>query len=210
MDHHPRVLQLRVEPAAVGRGEAEPLEGVRREDHHRDEEGDGDEEHDRHVRHQLAVLPPVHEHRDRGEARQDDRPEEERALLARVERRPGVEDREVPARVGGDVLDREVVRQERAHQRRGGDRQQPPHHVHRALRAQRQLGAAGLPRQDPDHAPVHPDQERDPQRDVAEVRHLRCAPARLRTGNRTSPAASWRGRRRRTAAAPPPPRPPRP
>ena len=163
MDRHAGVLELRVQAAAVRRDEAEPRERVRGEHHHGDEERRDRADDARHVGHQFAVLAAVGEHRERAPRRDDDRPEQQRALLPGVERRPRVVDREVAAGVGGDVLDAEIVREQRAHQGARGHEQQAPHHVDGALGARGHLRPALETAHERDRAPPDTDEERDPE-----------------------------------------------
>ncbi len=109
VDDHAEVLQLRVEAAAVGRREGQPLERVGGEEHHRDEEdhhrgGDAGD-----IRQQVGVAARGDPLGQRRKAGQHHRPEEQRALLPRPERRDDVVGGQVARGVGRDVLDVEVV-----------------------------------------------------------------------------------------------------
>ena len=64
----------------------------------------------------LARRPPCEEHRDRREAGEDQEPEQQRALLPAPERRDRVPERQLAARVVGDVDEAEIVLDERREQ----------------------------------------------------------------------------------------------
>src|SRR5439155_11104048 len=81
-----------------------------------------------------AMVPRGEHQGERSEHGQYGGPEEEAPLLARVQGRPGVEDRQIAAGVGGDVLDVEVVLEQRPLEREDGDEQ---------CAAQREDGVAG-------------------------------------------------------------------
>ena len=174
MEDHPRILQLRVHAPPVERHEREPLEWVRGEQHHRDEKrrhGTGD---CGDVGQIDAMAPARHRLHERREQAQHRRPEEEATLLPRVECGPEIERREIAAGVGRDVLETEIVAEDRDLERDDGDHQRAEHRECRVARALLQIratlgrGPAGKSR---DRSP-QADQEGEPEGEVTEQRHL--------------------------------------
>ena len=120
MNHHPVVLEQRVEPLAVCRH----VRQERRErvlvDHHQIQEEhlngrDGGDD----VRDQLAVALSIHPDRTRSEDREQKHPEHDRAVEPAPVRRDLVEERLDAVRVVRDVADGKIVGQERVdHHRR--------------------------------------------------------------------------------------------
>src|SRR5437016_10829127 len=94
-----------------------------------------------------------------------------RLPLARVQRRPGVEDRQVAAGVGGDVLDVEVVVEQRPLEREDRRDEGGAHSEDGAARALLEVRAAEQPAREARYRPPDPDEEGDPQRQVAEDGH---------------------------------------
>src|SRR5205814_7810786 len=90
------------------------------------------------------VLPraPRREHGDRRVADQDEKPEEERALLAVPERRQPVARREAGARVLGDVREGEVVAEKRGDENGRGDGGRVEGGEERVPRGEREASAA--------------------------------------------------------------------
>src|SRR3989441_6349107 len=98
-------------------------------------------------------------------------PEQQAALLARVQRRPGVEDGQIAARVGGDGLDVEIVLEQRPLERDDRDEQCATH---------REDGVAGAPggggailegTNETRERPPEPPPQGEPQRPKGEQRH---------------------------------------
>ena len=115
MGEHVRVLEARVQPGAVGgatwvtNGEATKTRS-RAKKH-----AIAADDRDRPGQH-LAHEPPVQGDRGRAHARQDEEPEEQRALLPAPEGGERVAERQLAARVLGDVGEGEVVAGERGEQ----------------------------------------------------------------------------------------------
>ena len=87
VDHHPVVLQQRIQVGALDGGRGQALEGIGDEGDQAEEEHRHGHQRGRDPRHQLAVALAVLPLDDRGEERQHEGPEEQRALLAAPQRR---------------------------------------------------------------------------------------------------------------------------
>jgi hypothetical protein len=174
MDRHPRVLELRIHPAPVGRHEAQPVIGIGLEARRRDEEDENHRERAAGPRREIASLVTNGADGHRRIAGQDQRPEQHRARLATPERGEDVHLRHVRAGVRRHVLEREVVRQQGGPEtdrgeddhRRGGVQPAPAagdqvFATHRAARERRD----GRPR-------GH--EQRDPQRQLTDEDHARA------------------------------------
>ena len=109
VEDHARVLQQRVQVAAVGGGRQQALEGVRREQRE-EQEARADQTHDaEHARdHRLGQLAREQRHGDRP-AGKDQRPHQDRAFVVAPHRGDAVVQRQRRVRVHRCELDREVV-----------------------------------------------------------------------------------------------------
>src|SRR3989449_769864 len=94
-------------------------------------------------------------------------------LLPRVQSRPGVEDREVAARVRRDVFDVEVVLEQRPLERRDRDEEGRAHREHRVARALLQIPPPLPAAHEAGQRSPDPQQEGEPETQTAEDRHLR-------------------------------------
>ena len=166
------VLQQRVRALSVGRDRAVDLaERIRREQHQQEEEAEHDQLHQRRPRDE-RILGAVAK-APRGEAdvsRQRKRPQQDRAFERAPRGRERVETGRGARDVVGDVLDREVVREQRAlhDDHRAQRAEQDNHHV--APRQPQQRGPvqtdAGCERRDAEHRGRGADREHR----VAELR----------------------------------------
>ena len=132
MDRHHRVAQQRVQPGPLGRHRRARLEGVgEAQQQHREEGGEPEQDGLRVGRHlaQPVVRQPQ---RQAGEAREQQDPEQQGALLRGPDRGRLVEVRRGRARVRGDDVEGEVRAQERRLEQREGHGDDPEHGVHRA------------------------------------------------------------------------------
>ena len=212
--HHAGVLQLRIEPAPVGRREGEPLERIgAAEQHHRDEERDDQAGDAGDVGQQAPVARRGQRLRQRAEDRQDHRPEQQRALLSGPERRNEVVGRQVARRVRRHVLDVEIVREDSLPQRNRGHQQRGAHRVGRR---------ASLPRRARGGAASGPKKAmaalQHPSRSAAQSAKVPSSvmtgsgflagllPDRARSASRTWRSRRWRGTFRRGPACPRRPR----
>ena len=120
-------------PAPVGRNPSRAASnGFAPKHSRREEEHEDQRERAGHVRHRArGCARDSRPDRDRRVQREDQRPEQQRARLPAPERREHVDLRQVRARVRRDVLEREVVREQRGPQT---DRRE---HDHRERRVQR-------------------------------------------------------------------------
>ncbi len=143
VDHHPVVLELRVEADAVGAHRAgrerrldEVQQGTEEDDGHAE---DGDD-----PGHQGAVLVPVAPDRDRTHHSEHQQPQQQAAGLAAPERADLVRQRLGAARVVIDVVEPEVVAQETGDQADRRQRREDRRGADRPFRAALQtLGAPG-------------------------------------------------------------------
>ena len=131
MNRHSRILQLRIQASAIDRNEIQTLERVRAKADRGEKEDENESKRARDVRHQLAIVGAIGQQRNRRVNRENQRPEEQRAGLATPERGDRIDLGQVRAGVRRDVLDREIVRQQRRpqaerrqhhHRQRGIDR----------------------------------------------------------------------------------------
>ncbi len=139
---HPGVFEQGIEPAAVGRHRAEPLEGRGRDGHHEQEEG-GDAEHDRQDPGiELGLAAAVPDDDDQRVEAEEPRPQHDRALERAPQRGDPVVERRPPVRVERHVPDREVEGEEGVDEERdrGGERE--PHAHGRPLGREEPAGAA--------------------------------------------------------------------
>src|SRR5205814_7026578 len=104
MNRHARILQLRIETAAVDWNPVETLERIGAEANGGEKENEDEGERARDVRHQLAIGRPIRVQGDRRVNRENQRPEEERARLPAPERGDGVDLRQIGAGERRDVL----------------------------------------------------------------------------------------------------------
>ncbi len=142
MDHHPGVLQQRVQPDAVlRRRRREQLErALPAED--RDDPEEAREVDDHHRRLELLRAAPD----DQADQRAPEAPEQERALLPSPEGGDEEVERQVAARVGVDVGDVEAVLEQKGHQhRRGRDDARREGRVEAARERQQFRAAVGAP-----------------------------------------------------------------
>ena len=102
---------------------------------------------------------------------ENERPEEQRARLASPERRELVRDRKVRARERRDVLEREIVRDERDDEAGGGEHDARERRVDRALAAGDEIVAMRASAGERhDRAPGR-HEKRDPERQLADENH---------------------------------------
>ena len=174
MDEHVRVLQARVQAAAVV-GSHLRRERARDGDEHEGEEDHHGREHRHDPHRQVARPAPAQQDSSRAVDREQQQPEEERALLAAPEGGERVSERQLVARQLPDVDEAVVVadKGEEQHGRRDGGRDEGEE--------QRRLRGLGQPA-----APcsrgcragderVEREPERDDERGAAELRHLTCS-----------------------------------
>ena len=125
VNDHVRVLEQRVEPPPFSRRRGEErVERVPVNDHQEQEERLDDRDDGDDVRDQLAVPLAVGGDGERAEDRQQEHPEEDRAVQAAPVRRDLVEERLLEIGIALDVLDRVVADDERVDDDAGGDRHQ--------------------------------------------------------------------------------------
>ena len=147
----------------------------------------------------VPVAPGREQQRQGPEAGQHGGPEEQAALLPRVQRRPGVEDREIAAGVRRHVLDVEVVLEQRPFERKHRDHKRSAHGEDRVPGAALEVGPVAQTPEKADQRSPDSDEKRKPEAQAAEQRHLGLrnrfvARAALGEGGR---AWSWRGHGRR-------------
>ncbi len=171
VDGHPVVLQLRVEPAPVGRDEVHHLERVAGEDHHHHEEGEHGEHRARHVGHELAVAAAVLEDHQRAEERQQERPEHQRPRLPGPQPGDLVEQPQLAVGVARHVLVAELAAHEGGDDGQRGGGQQPEHRVDRALGAENQVAAPAAAAVEAQRGAPAGHQQRQPERDLSDLRH---------------------------------------
>ena len=184
--HHVRVLEARRQAAAVERRHLRHERRREHDDGEGEEDGDG-AEHGHDPGDEVAGAAAVQEDRGGAVAGEDEQPEQERALLAAPEGRDRVAGRQLAARVGPDVDEREVVPDE------GDDEHDRRDEGAAEGRDQRVLGRL----REPPLAPrcgvrarddrVEREPEGDDERRATELRHLDAAlgptcPARTSTG----------------------------
>src|SRR5439155_17757488 len=109
----PVVLEEWVQVGRLASGDREALEWIGPEGEEPEEEGGGGHERGGDPRHELAVPLAVLQLHDGREEGEHEDPEEERALLSPPERGDRVAERQRARGVGGHVLEREVVLDER-------------------------------------------------------------------------------------------------
>ena len=109
MEHHARILQQRIQVAAVGRRRKQAVERVRREQHE-EQEAEADEAHDaEHARdHLVGQMAAPQRDRDRPPA-EHQHPQQHRAFVRAPGRGEPVVERQLRVGVGRDVQHREVV-----------------------------------------------------------------------------------------------------
>ena len=181
VEHHARVLQQRVEVAALGGHREQPVERVGG-DQHEQQEADGDEAHHaEHARHHLVgqvLARQRHGDRPPGE---HEHPQQHRALVRAPGGRDPVGSRQLRVRVRRDVDDREVVDVERPREAapREGDEQEL------ALRdgtSQRHPGGDALVRaHERQRGEHHRQQQREDEGEVAEFGDHGASPKGQRT-----------------------------
>ena len=122
VDDHAGVLQQRIEVHALGRAGQQALEGVRGNQHEGVKADTDAAEHSQHAgQHHVRQL--AREDRDgKGPQRENQPPQQQRALVAAPHRGDLVVERQGTVRVAGNVLDREIIGHEGPGQRRKGDR----------------------------------------------------------------------------------------
>ena len=160
MDHHPIVLQERVQIGALARGHGQALERVRDEHKQREKERRDDEQGRGDIRHQRCVTFTILEMRDRTHRHQNQHPEKERAGLSTPEGGNRVRERQGTRRIRGDILQREIVRQQRPPE---GDRRkhdEPVHGVGGVATGAHHLGALPHHSDEGDHDTVNSGEER--------------------------------------------------
>ena len=142
MGDHPRVLEQRIEAAAVRGHRREPLEGRSGDRHHQQEERGEAEHHREHPRVELGLGAPVAADHDQRVDREHEGPQDDRAFERAPQRGDAVVERRAQVGVERDVAHREVEGEEGAHQQ-----QHAAHHQHRdpdggALRGAAQIRPA--------------------------------------------------------------------
>ena len=142
MEDHGRVTQQGAEAVPIREGKRETGEGVGDEGHECDEEGLGPHQGNDDVGHQLPVTVPVLEDNGAGVEGEEQRPEEERALLPTPQGGDEEVAREGPAGVLDHVAELEVVGPEGVQQGQGGQGQQPANGQNALLGAGHQLRVA--------------------------------------------------------------------
>ncbi len=118
---HVRVLQRGHEAGAVARHLGDGVERARDEARREREERAGAAEEGDEVRHQLARAAPVLVGDERREPAEHEQPEQQRALLARPERRDQVRLGHLARGVLGDAREAEVVAHDGRHEHARGD-----------------------------------------------------------------------------------------
>ena len=113
MNRHSRILELRIEPAPIDRNPVQSLEWIGSEADRGEKEKENEGERARDIGHQLAIARAIRVQRDRRVNRKNQRPEKQRPRLAAPERSDGVDFRQIRTRERRDVLDREIMRQQR-------------------------------------------------------------------------------------------------
>ncbi len=158
-------------PRPSGGVKAKSFERVGGEDHHRDEESHHTQGGGRHVRHHRAVARRGEPLRQAGEEGEHHRPEEQRTLLTRPQRRDDEIGRQIAGGISRHVLDVEVVADQTLPETNRRDHHQPEHGIHRADHRLGQGGPA-LPaaREANDRSPC-PNQDRDPEAELTEQCH---------------------------------------
>jgi hypothetical protein len=151
MNHHPVVLQERIEALAVGRHEAHPLERIGRKDQQHQEKERRAQQHRIDVGHDhLMALAIGHRHSDAVE-RDDPAPEEQAAGLTAPERREFIENRQRPFRVIPHIAQLEGVGQQTVPEQECGQAHQRCHGIDGVVAAVDQLGVATLTAEIADH-----------------------------------------------------------
>ena len=174
MDHHPRILQQRIQVASFGRGRHQPVERIRGEEqeeqeshahptHHRDHPG---EQHRRQVaREERDGERPAGEHQC---------PQQERAFVRAPGRGEAIVQRQLGIRIRRHVLDREVIPDERCSETGEGDHDEQELRARRGSckRHQPRLAVCGAGQRQ--RGLRDRNQQREDQREVAELgNHLR-------------------------------------
>ncbi len=158
-----------------------------------------------HVRHQRAVARRGEPLGHRREAGQHHRPEQQRALLARPERRDDVIVRQVPGGIAGHVLDIEVVGDEPVPEAQRGHHQHPEQGVHRPGDRERQRRPGVPAAREPDHRRPAADQEGGPEGELSQQRHGLLPPLAARAAARKSSSergcSAYSGRLAATSAS---------
>ncbi len=148
MDHHPRVLEQRVELATFGGGRDQAVERVRRREQ---EEQEAEREQAHHGedpgRDFLGQVAAEGGDRERPD-RQHQQPEQDRAFVAAPGRGDPVLQRQGAVRIGRDVEDREVVADEAEREADEGERDQ------RASASRRRVAPGPSSRHRPRAAPT--------------------------------------------------------
>ena len=195
MRDHARILQQRIQIAAVGGHREQPLERVRGEQQEQ-QEADADEAH--HAQHagdhfvgQVTALERDRERPDR----EHEHPQQHRALVRAPRRGEAVVDGQLRIRIGGDVQHREVADDERVREAapRGGDEQDLA--LRDRPRERHPRGNAPRGADDRQRAEHQREQQREDQREMSEFGNHGGRPAVIA-------AESWRPsrpRRRRRA-----------
>ena len=146
VDHHARMAQQRVEPGALGRRRGQRDERRLEEHEQPAEEGAEAEQHGRRVGGDLA-QPAARAKQDRAAPqRQQQHPQQQRALLRGPDRGQPVEQRRRGRGVGRDQLEGEVRAHERQLQDQHRDDEQPGHARRRRGGRSRRTRAARSPR----------------------------------------------------------------
>jgi hypothetical protein len=174
MDDHSRVLQQRVEIAAIRRQRNHPLEGIRGEQEEQ-QKADADEPHDRYHARQQRQGQIAGEHRYReAPAAEHQCPQEQRAFVRSPRRGDAILQGQLRIGIGGDVLHGKIIADER------------PRKTYECHRDQQRLGPRRWPRQrhqarcadrraEQRQRPLHQrDQQREDHREVPEFRNHRA------------------------------------
>ena len=172
MGEHVRVLEARRHPGAVRRSRLRRERARDGDEEEREERRHGGEDgHDPHD--QVARPRAVQAHGSGPEAGEDQQPEQERSLLAAPERGDRVRGRQRPARRPRDVLEREVVAQERRDEDDGGDGRRDERRHERVLRRAREPAATEVRSRRARDERVDGQAECDEERGATQLRHGR-------------------------------------
>ena len=193
---HSRILQQRIQVAAVGGHREQPLERVRGEQHEKQEAEAHEAHHAEHAGdHFVGQVTALERDRERPD-REHEHPQQHRALVRAPRRREAVVDRQLRIRIGGDVQHREVADDERVRKATPrGDHEQDQALRH-GPRETRPRGNAPRGADDRQGAEDEREQQGEDQREVTEFGNHGGRPAVIA-------AESWRpSRPRRWCRAP--------
>ena len=177
MEHHARVLQQRIEVAALGDRGQQALEGVRGEQHEGVEADADQAHHAENARHHgLRQGAREHAHRQHPDGHHQ-HPQQERTFVTAPHPRQSVGERQLGVRMTGDVFDREIVLRKRPGKRGEGDRNEDELALRGGPRQRHQRFIAARRADQRQRALHQRDAQREDQREVAEFGDHLAAPA---------------------------------